>query len=395
MSWVPVFTMCQVTQRTVYEQMCSQMGKDVMEAQFTARTIRLVLPVNLSGDGIRISFRNADSGTGKLNKVTVAKCAENGDIMEDTVQSVTFDGKTRLILEGRKIRKSDILPLNVTAGDYLAVSVYNDYPNLSSNSIDAMMIQSEAGDFCDVTFQNCDPTTEAMRRMGWYMPPQFPLLSGIEIETEEPIPAVISCLGDSITQQGYWFKPLLERICREYPGKAVLLNAGIGGNRLCKDSPENFGTQFGKAGVSRMDEDVFDLPFLDTVIFALGINDLLDGESANDPEPAPSAQEFGRGCRMVAERAKRAGVRSAAFTLYPALLDEDPGKAKKKELLFHAYNDEIRKAGFDKVIELDPILKDTEEKQRYRDGLSQPDGLHLNEKGGQILADGINLTDFM
>lgn len=184
-----------------------------------------------------------DSQTGELYRITVAKCTENGQIIEGTVQPVTFKRERHLVVEGQDRKISDSLSINIKAGDYLAVSAYMDRLCLSVSSIEALMMQSEPGDFCDVTFQNFDPTPESMRQMGLYMPPQFPLLSMIELETqaEEPGPAVISCLGDSLTQQAHWFSFLLKRICREIPGKEVLLNAGIGGNRLCKDSPKNYG----------------------------------------------------------------------------------------------------------------------------------------------------------
>lgn len=395
MKWIPIFTMCQTCQRKVYEQMCAQTGTGSVNAQFSARTIRLILPVSVTGSRLRICFQNVDSQTGELHKITIAKCTEDGKVIEGTVQPVTFKGEGHLIVEGQERKTSDNLSMNVGVGDYLAVSAYMERLSLSVNSVEALMIQSEPGDFCDVTFQNVDTTPETMRQMGVHMPPQFPLLSMIEIETEAAEPAVISCLGDSLTQQAHWFSFLLKRICREMPGKAVLLNAGIAGNRLCKDSPEKYGTQFGNAGVKRMVEDVLALSHVDTVIVALGINDLMMGESENDPAPAPTAEEFGKACRQVAERARKAGIRSIAYTVYPAKLDENEENAKKKEVLFHAYNDEISKAGFDKVIELDPILKAPDGQQRYREGMAQPDGLQLSREGGRVLAEALCLEDII
>lgn len=386
MKWIPVFTLCQTTQRKIYEQMRSQMGEELMGAQSAPRTVRLILPISITGNRLRLCFKNADLQTGEIDRIVVAKCTEDGRMTEGTAQTVTFQGEGHLSVEGQGRKTSDPLSMNVKAGDYLAVSAYSESQNLSVNTIEAMMIQSEPGDFCDVTFQGVDPTPEIIRQRGWYLSPQFPMLSMIEIETQEPETAVIGCIGDSITQQGYWFYPLLKRICRDMPERAVLLNAGIAGNRLCKDSPENYGTQFGSAGVKRMEEDIFAIPYINTLIFALGINDLLSGESENDPEPSPSAEEFGQACRQVAERAGKAKIHTMAYTLYPASIDTDTEAGKKREALFHAYNDEIRRAGFDQVIELDPILKDAGGCQRYKEGMAQPDGVHLSDKGGAALA---------
>ncbi len=393
MKWIPIFTMCQTTQRKIYEQMRSQMGEEQMNDQSAARTVRLILPVSVTGSRLRLCFKNADLQTGEIQRIVIAKCTESGQIAEGTAQTVTFQGESYLTVEGQGRKTSDSLRINVKAGEYLAVSAYSESMNLSVNSIEAMMIQSEPGDLCDVTFQNVDPTPEFMRQRGLYMSPQFPMLSMIEIESEEAEPTVIGCLGDSITQQGYWFYPLLKRICREIPEKAVLLNAGIAGNRLCKDSPENYGTLFGSAGVKRIEEDIFEIPYINTIIFALGINDLMSGESEYDSKPSPSAEEFGRACRQVAERAGKANIHTVAYTLYPAFIDSDTEIGKKREALFHAYNDEIRRAGFDKVIELDPILKDPDGCQRYKEGMSQPDGLHLSDKGGAVLVETLCLED--
>lgn len=49
MKWIPIFTMCQTTQRKIYEQMRSQMGEEQMNDQSAARTVRLILPVSVTG----------------------------------------------------------------------------------------------------------------------------------------------------------------------------------------------------------------------------------------------------------------------------------------------------------------------------------------------------------
>lgn len=390
MKWIPIFTLCQTTQRTIYEKMQCLMGEEMLNAQWMPHTVRLILPVSITGKRIRLSFTNADSETGKIDKIVVAKCTETGQIKEETHQEVTFRGEHCLKLKANGRKTSDILGMDIKAGEYLAISVYSEKLNMSRNTIEAMMIQSRPGDFCNASFENVDPTPEFLRQNNVYISPQFPMLSMIEMETESE-PAVIGCLGDSITQQGYWFLPLLKKICRNRPEKAVLLNCGIGGNRLCKDSPESFGTQFGKAGVRRLDEDLLQIPHIDRLIFALGINDLLSGESENDPQPSPSAEEFSRACQEVAEHAGEANVYTVAYTLYPASLDMDAEEemVRKRETLFCAYNEAIRRAGFHKVIELDPILKAAEGRQRYKNGMGQPDEVHLSAEGGRMLAESI------
>lgn len=61
MKWIPIFTMCQTTQRKIYEQMRSQMGEEQMNDQSAARTVRLILPVSVTGSRLRLCFKTQKS----------------------------------------------------------------------------------------------------------------------------------------------------------------------------------------------------------------------------------------------------------------------------------------------------------------------------------------------
>lgn len=89
-----------------------------------------------------------------------------------------------------------------------------------------------------------------------------------------------------------------------------------------------------------------------------------------------------------------------AFTIYPSTLEfplpagQDLGRRAYLEPFFHAYNQAIRTAGFDRVMELQPILG-YKHRLGYRKGLAQSDGLHLNRRGGRLLADAIDADWFV
>ena len=54
-------------------------------------TMRLMIPVNVYGDRIRIRISNAsESKTGIMEEMTVARCDKSGKIFEDTIKTVTF-----------------------------------------------------------------------------------------------------------------------------------------------------------------------------------------------------------------------------------------------------------------------------------------------------------------
>lgn len=361
-------------------------------------TSRLLMPVNVSGTHIRFRFQNASvRHCGTVRHCTIAKCSEQGILVPDTLQDITIDQDTAFTLAPGQESVSDVLPFSVNTGDWLALSVYCAEIPPSSNSIYPLQLQSPSGDFCLETFENCDSESVVCER-GAEMIPSMPLFCALEIDTDCH-PAIVACLGDSITQQGYWYVPLMKRLYQCYPGKICLLNFGIGGNRLLKDSEPAFMDGFGQALLSRVQKADFQRLGATHAIIAIGVNDLVHGENM-DPEPPPLPEQFAQGCCQLVEMLHRAGIKTMAYTIYPSTLEfpllegEDPERSKHLESLFHAYNRAIRSAGFEEIVELQPILGFAG-RLGYQDGFVQPDGLHLNATGGQVLADAIEISWFV
>lgn len=394
MSFITAFTLCQVSQDASLEALHLQGLGDLFPGFPTSR---LLIPVNINGTHIRLRFQNASSRhCGIVRHCTIAKCSEKGVLLSETLQDITIDREAAFSLSPGQEAVSDVLPFSVSIGDWLAVSVYCSELPPSSNSISPLQMQSPLGDFCLKTFENRD-SVSAIREQGVEIFPTMPLFCALEIDTDCS-PAIVTCLGDSITQQGYWYAPLMKWLYQCYPGKVCLLNYGIGGNRLLKDSEPAFMGGFGQALLSRVQKDDFKRLRATHAIVAIGVNDLIHG-GRMDPEPSPSPEQFAQGCCQLAEMLHRAGMKTMAYTIYPSTLEfpllegEDPVRSKHLEPLFHAYNRAIRSAGFEKIVELQPILGFAD-RLGYQDGFVQPDGLHLNATGGQTLADAIELVWF-
>lgn len=382
MKFISICKLCQTPHSTIAALMESRMGQSAAAFRGEPGTTRIVIPVNISGEALRLVFHNADSLPGELTRVTLAKCDAQGHIETGGVQEVVHDLS---LAPGAQVYTAPIA-FSLYAGEYLAVSVYCRSFQFSMAGIDPMMLESPAGDFCGENFESVDRTPTALKAQGQRHYPQIPLLSGVEVYTASN-PRVVVCLGDSITQQGHWFTVLQKRLYKEYPGGAVLLNAGITGNRLLRDCAPRLGGLFGDAGVNRLRRDVLEVPGVSHMILALGVNDIMhaDGKMAMvDPAPVPTPEAFFQACREIVRQTAERGIAVTALTLYPARLSEKAEKRKEFQTLRREMNAAIEAVGFAHVLHTEEILG-TKDGEDYRPGLCRPDYLHLNEAGGEVL----------
>lgn len=388
MQFVPVFKMCQVSYRQDRDV------QKLLEAKAPlpeGRTLRVIVPVNTEGERLRLTFRNPDAAQeGWIDEASVARCDETGAIDPSTATAVRVGGAGSFAIAAGGSAVSDALRYAVKPGGYLAISVYTQRQPFCGNCFLPYVLQSPPGNHCRENFPD---TAFSARGSGTVLDePRVPYLALVEVLTASASNVAV-CFGDSITQQGYWYSVFLRNLYRAYPGTVCALNAGIGGNRLVRDSSPVVGGAFGKAGICRLDEDVLQVPGVTHMIFALGVNDIMHGNTFLDQTPPPSIEEFAAGCRQVAQACRAHGIQTLAFTVYPAALSEDAAYAAALKPLYDGYNCGIRSAGFDSVLELEPLLGESGQ-QRYKDGLCQEDGLHINAAGGTVLAEAIDLRWF-
>ncbi|MDR1929115.1 MAG: GDSL-type esterase/lipase family protein [Treponema sp.] len=375
-AWVTIFSQSLIP--------CGMIGRSAK------LTTRLVVPVNVGGSALRLRFSNRPAKKeSRLDEVHIAESDESGAIVLSTGRQVTFNGNKELVLAAGAEAVSDRIEMPLRAGQYLALSLYSAKQPHSANSLGSHGIRSRRGNYCTGNFEVDRREYLTGRLLKMPIDTTIPLFRGMDVLTQEN-PVVISCLGDSNTQQCRWYTPLLARLYRAYPGKAALLNAGISGNRLMKDSPPGWGNMFGAAGIKRVEYDSFADHGLSHILLALGTNDLFQAESRFDKTPPPAPEEFVGICRDMAEKIHARGLKVIAMTLYPISFD----KAPVKEKLRLAYNDIIRGGVFDDYIDVEGVLKNPG-KPGYRDGYAIADGVHLTEAGGKAAADSVDLAKFM
>jgi lysophospholipase L1-like esterase len=159
---------------------------------------------------------------------------------------------------------------------------------------------------------------------------------------------------------------------------AVVLNAGIGANRLLRPG-------VGPAMVDRFDRDVLGVPEATHVVLLAGANDL-GGQSR------PSAEELVDGLFGLAQRAERAGVRPILATItpfggsvYPAFV------APGNEELRRAVNRTLLGQRDRAVLDFAAALADPADPTRLAAAFDSGDGVHPSDAGAAALAAAVDL----
>lgn len=190
----------------------------------------------------------------------------------------------------------------------------------------------------------------------------------------EPIslaPGVVVALGDSITDG--WGAPPGESwpadLARRVPG-LVVVNRGIRGNTVVP-SPARC-PRCGAPGVMRFARDVLRVPHARAVIVALGMNDLLQGQTVARIED---------GLATVTRRAHAHGLAVVGLTVTPF-----PG-GRAFDAKRDALNAWMRMAGVDDVVvDADAAVRDAARPDRLRPAFDSGDHLHPNAAGYRAIA---------
>ena len=346
------------------------------------KTVVFSIPAPVSGDELRIRFSNrfgaAPYAIGSLRVFAGGKSCP-----------VTLNGQRSFLIPTGGVTASDPCVLPVARGEKVQIRLYYTNAILDSN-----MIEEEAnllpGDQTEQSGNEalCKPALAKL--LGAYN--GIPTIEAVEVLTGEPAKAVVA-FGDSITAQSRWTKRLAVRLEEAYPGEYALLNSGISGNCLLYEPEGVFGQVFGDKGTARFGRDVLEIPNLDTVIIALGVNDvayLNEKTSAQISFPA-----YQNAITDMVDELHRRGVRVCMQTITPRLgVARAMGKYDRNmESLRLVLNNWIRSAGiFDYLFDAEAVVREERpDGVYYAEGLHQGDHLHPNARGGQKLADAFDL----
>lgn len=348
------------------------------------RTVRGCVPISISGKRVRLVFAERLSS----NPVTYGHIAVG---LNGVNHSVTFGGSRQVMIPAGEEVVSDPVELPVKAGDVLTLWMYHSGEECSTSATRLDSCHSAVGDMCGRDFE-----PESFDSQDGSIGEPMCSYSRTEVETDDPAACAIAAFGDSITAMDLWTVPL-GKMFREARPQTSLVNLGIGGNRLLRDTgfPSHPGVEFfGHSGLRRFDKDCLSQSGLKGVIIALGINDLgAPGDDAywNPPRSQfPTFEQLIDGYKELVDRCRNHGLTVACATITP--LQGTWTYTDEVEDMRWRVNDWIRSCGlFDAVLDFDSTIGQGKG-QPMQPQFDSGDHIHPNNYGGKVMAESVDVT---
>jgi len=357
---------------------------------FRNQTLRLILHTSIGGTRLRIRLSNTyGDGPLVIGGAHLARRTAGPDVEPNSDRVVTFDGKPAVTVPKGATIVSDAVQLAVPALSDLAISLYlpGETPAKTNHllALQRSYVSPETGDSTGLAKFAAARTIRS-----------WPFLTGVEVDAPSDGAAIVAfgdskLDGDGSTADANhrWPDILAERLQRDAKGARLgVLNEGIIGNRLLRDSPREppteFGDVFGESGLKRLDRDALGQPGVKFVVVSFGVNDLgLPGAIAPATESVTAADLIA-GYRKLIASAHRHGVRIIGTTITPfADAKTAPGYyTPEKEAVRNEVNTWMRGSReFDGVVDLDQILRDPDHPTRLLSAYDSGDHLHPNDAG--------------
>ncbi|MDD3429268.1 MAG: GDSL-type esterase/lipase family protein [Oscillospiraceae bacterium] len=364
------------------------------------RTMRLIVPNNIEGYALQIRLSNRFGSVPVwIGNATVAICDDKDTPNMDTMRTLTVNGDSNFAIVPQKTVYSDVIPLEVKPGQWIAISLY--YPGSakveSGNCVGNFGQRSVKGDFCQQQQLSAAKLWTQLSHtvVPWDASSAITTVDGVLVHTKAQVShRVVATFGDSIMQQGTWTTPFTAYLHKKYPGEISLCNMGIGGNRLLHDAPPLVNGNYGIQGMERYKWDLYDIEGLTHVIFCIGTNDLgLPGKEGAPEEELITPQEYQTAVTAFVADMHSRGVKVYGATLLPRVLNLL--YTQQRELLRQEINNWIKTCGiFDAVLDFEKVVQAEDGEAGMKKEYDLPDGLHPNLAGGKAIADSIDLELF-
>lgn len=352
-------------------------------------------------DRVRLRFSNLYGAQPlEIEHVTVGRWDREQKCVVQTVP-VTVDGRMQIRIEPGAAFDSDAAMVQLSPDSDIVIACYFK----QAQECCSICQTWSAGTFC-TAFSDGDQTTGEL--LGQRLTAQVFTglspdaatccaaagVSGLSMFTDADL-KTIACFGDSITHMGYYFDPLAELVQQHFPGRYVLLNYGIGGNRLLYDDcfvPEipGHGKCFGKAGITRFARDVYQQGAPDAVFVMEGVNDCTHAFAFGLPDEVPTGETLFKGlCDIISTVHQNAG-KVYISTVMPFGCYQESFRSRANEIRC-SFNRYIREQNTiaDGFVDLDALMRKEDAPDILRDGCHLGDGVHPNETGGRIIAQAV------
>jgi lysophospholipase L1-like esterase len=369
---------------------------------FRNQSLRLIVHTSVGGTRVRIKISNLFGDRPlRLGAARVARRTVEADIDSGSDRELTFGGQRSTLVPAGSIVASDPVSLDVPALADLAVSLFLPDTTAATTShflaLQTSYVSSDSGDTTGATRFTVAKTTDS-----------WPFLTGVEVDASRTGFAIVAfgdsgidgdgCTSDKNTR---WPDVLAVRLQASNVRNVGVLNEGMIGNRLLRDSPQGaggeFGAAFGPAGLARFERDALEQPGARYIVVRLGVNDIGFPDALSPGAERVTAENLIAGYRQLIERARARSIRVVGATITPfenATLA--PGYyTKEKEAVRQRVNDWIRGGGeFDVVVDLDRLVADPSHPARLLPSYDSGDHLHANDAGYAAIGSAMPLTLF-
>jgi len=341
-------------------------------------TLRYPIRICFSGSRLRLRFSNL-TGTEpvRLTRVSIARQ------MLFEPHHLTFAGKEEGVIPAGEEITSDELPLDVTAGETLLVSIYlGSFTRMNAGTLITGPLskgQYGYGDFADAETLPLDLT----RNTNW-----FYFLNTVDIFTLEQNHALV-CYGDSITAQS-WPDYLAIRCWEEGRRNVSIIRRAVSGTRILRQYDCITYQAYGLKGATRFPIEM-NVAGASAVIIQHGINDIIHpvGTDVNVFRPwsdMPTLEDLCRGTENIyVQHARKLGLTVWSGTLLPILGWRTYNDYR--DVLRSEFNDWLRTSPlFDGCVDFDLAVRDASDPRAFAPGFDSGDHLHPSESAYKAMA---------
>ena len=378
--------------------------------QASNQTFRLIVRPQAVGEQVRLRFSNLMGNKPvSFDSLSIAPRTAGKAIAGAARKPIRFGGAEKVTIEPGRDVFSDPIDFALTPEQDVAVTfhVVGDSGPITWHAkamTTSYMNASGAG----------DKTADAVGADLQYELRSWLWLSEVQAyKAGSPNRTTIVAIGDSITDgsgttidgNDRW-EDFLNKRLRAAGSENVVVNAGIGGNRITTlrwgpviygalasnavmadisgsaNTPDARCDACGAPVVARLERDALNLPNVSAIILFEGVNDIGGGGSYG---------EIIAGMQDVALRAHARGVKVFGVTITPYygfaydLVNPDITRRRVNEWM---RTSKI----FDAIFDFDAVVRDPAYPARIRADLEAVDHIHLNPKGYSAVADSVSLS---
>jgi len=366
-------------------------GQSVLDGD----SVRQIVHLSIGGLAARVMLSNAYGKTPLLVQSVYAAPVERGsDVQADAMKPVLFGGKTEVTIAPGQDVTSDAVNEAVTAGEDFAVSFFVP-GKISAPAVHYTALQTSyviAGDQAATAV--------------WGKPRKITMdliVMGIDVASRTSTGAIVA-LGSSTTdgahssmdQNHRWTDWLIVRMQQADGASApAVLNAGISGNKVLRESGGEWGETFGVSALSRFHRDVLGKSGLKWVVVFEGGNDIRQAGAGDSPLDWVSSGSLIKAFSLMAREAHARKLKIIFGTITPSSGNNPNKEVPAWEASRREVNDWIRTSKeIDGYVDFDKATRDPHDPARLLPALDSGDHLHMNDAGYKAMADSIDLNLF-